>query len=71
MSHYSQLLLLPVGIPPMPVPKCSTQNLAHFTGVESVLNTTKMKNVTQGWQIQIIIKCYPLVVHTMLKQFAI
>ena len=32
LSSYSQMLPLALGVPPMPVPSCSTQNLSRFGG---------------------------------------
>ena len=48
LSRYSQLLLLPVGVPPMPAPARSTQSLSQGCGVWRVLTTTDKGNVTQG-----------------------
>ena len=42
----SQMLLLPLGVPPMPVPACLT--CCHDTEVCRVLTTTDVRNVSQG-----------------------
>ena len=45
-DRYSQLLLLPLGVPPMPVPACSTQKSFQDREVWRVLTTTGVGNVT-------------------------
>ena len=57
LFHYSQLLLLPMGVPPMLAPACSTQRLSQDCEVWRVLTTTQVGNVTQGHGFQIT-KCY-------------
>ena len=48
--RYLQMLLLPLGIPPIPLPACSTQNWSH-SELWRVLATTNMGNVTQGHHV--------------------
>ena len=47
-SQSSQVLLLPLGIPLLLVPACSTQSLSQDSKVWRVLATTDVGNVTQG-----------------------
>ena len=48
VSLRSQGLLLPLGVPRMPAPVCSTPKLSQYSGVWGVLTTADVGNVTQG-----------------------
>ena len=60
LSLCSYVLLLPLGIPPMPALAHSMQNLSQYSGVWRVLATTDLGNATQGQGCQNPI-CYPSV----------
>ena len=48
VSLCSQVLLLPLGVPPMAALASSTQNPSQDSGIWRVLTITNMGNVTQG-----------------------
>ena len=48
LSLISEVLLLPLGIPPTPAPACSTRSLSQDSGVWRVLTTADVGNATQG-----------------------
>ena len=67
MSLCSQGRLLPHGAPPMPMLACFTWSPSEDTGVCRVLTTTNVGHGARGLRIT---KCYPLVVHSILRHFA-
>ena len=64
LSHSSQVLLLPVGAPPMLVPACYAQSLSQDGEIWRVLTTTDVGSVKQGQGFRFA-KRYPSVVRRM------
>ena len=48
LSLCSQVLLLPLGIPPMPAPARTTQSLTQDSEIWTALTTADVGNVIQG-----------------------
>ena len=48
LSGCSQMLLLPLGVPPTPAPVCFTHSHSHDSEIRRVFTTSDVGNVTQG-----------------------